>query len=160
MQPAPTTVPTTAFAGAAASYVLCRIAARAGTYAPGIQDEVFDELRLAPNGSTLDDVTRWISARGSAMHALGYRLHCRRITTRSRDLLSWVDAGCGLRGAVLAMIGTTVAITFERGDGGGDELVVIDPASAARRAPVDCGLARSQRNVAYRGLALHWTGWA
>src|SRR5262245_33057367 len=49
----------TASAGAASSYVLRRIAYRAGALAPGIQEFTFHELTTQMDGGTLERVQSW-----------------------------------------------------------------------------------------------------
>ena len=91
----------TACAGAATAYLLRRIAYRAGAYAPGIQEQIFHELHTTRDGSTIDRVHQWFTARVSSLHELGYRLQCRRVTTPTAAILDWVRAGRGYRGAML-----------------------------------------------------------
>ena len=171
----------TACAGAAASYVLRRIAYRAGAYAPGIHESIFHELHDARAGGALDDVERWFAGRLAALHELGYRLQSRRVTSPTDELLAWVEGGRGYRGALLAtsyavlhppgspagdvgdVIVHAVGLTSEaREAGGAGELVLIDPWSRAAelRARVVPGLERARRARAHHAIALHWVGWA
>jgi hypothetical protein len=166
----------TACAGAAASYVLRRIAYRAGAYAPGIQDEIFDELYTTQQGATLGGVERWFAQRGPALHALGYRVEHDRSASRTRDLVAWIKAGRGHRGAVLATSYAqlhpapeprgafmhAVGLAVEGCEAGGDgDLVTIDPWSEVvrTRGELAPALERAHQANACVGLAVCWTGW-
>jgi hypothetical protein len=134
--------------GAATAYLLRRIAYRAGAYAPGIQEAMFHELHTARDGGSLEKVQRWFASRVSSLHALGYRLQCRRVAIPTAALLDWVRAGKGYRGAMLPTdfkrlhpepgaagqgvladgVAHAVGITIDRLDAKADEgLVMIDP---------------------------------
>ena len=78
-----------ACAGAATAYLLRRIAYRAGAYAPGIQEIVFHELNTPREGGNIEKVQRWFSGRVSALHEIGYRLQCRRVTLVYAACSSW-----------------------------------------------------------------------
>ena len=56
----------TACAGAATAYLLRRIAYRAGSYAPGIQEYIFHELNSAREGGSIEKVQGWFARRSSA----------------------------------------------------------------------------------------------
>jgi hypothetical protein len=92
----------TACAGAATMYVLRRVAYRAGAYAPGIHEHVFDELAETSNGDTIERVHGWFHDRSSMLHSLGYALHCRRVAMPTSDVIGWIERGDGYRGATLA----------------------------------------------------------
>ena len=171
----------TACAGAVGSYVLRRIAYRAGAYAPGIDDTIFAELHTTCAGAGIDDVERWFAGRVQSLHDLGYRLHARRDTTSTRGLRSWLDAGRGYRGAIVATtyealhppgslardagdsIVHAIGLAIEGSEADGDgELVMIDPWARAGRT---CDGIHPALDVARRGrdhqvLAIYWAGWA
>jgi hypothetical protein len=141
-------------AGAVAAYVCRRIASRAGAYAPGIQEAVFEQLQRAEYGATVDAVRRWFDDHARALIELGYRLGCRAVAEPGSALVPWVAAGRGYRGAIVAT--TTergqevLGIAIERGAPDTDgELAITDGASPRRQ------LAHMSR-----ALALHWSGWA
>jgi hypothetical protein len=145
----------TACAGAAASYVLRRIAFRAGAFAPGIDEEVFRELHASDDGRTIDDVERWLAKRTPSLFELGYRLRHRRVIYDATELVMWVNAGRGYRGAVVPDVGGgvvhAVGLAIETEPAGDSKLVVIDPWPCERGA---------HRDHAREALALHWVGWA
>ena len=161
-------------AGAVASYVLRQIAYRAGAYAPGIQESLFEELHTAENGATIDDVARWFASRGHALVDLGYRLGCHPTSIPTSDLIAWIKVGRGHRGAVLVTnsrllypggsttpIAHTVGLSIEHSapDVEG-ELAMIDASrSDAVRGPVST-LASAHRDRDCLALALHWVGWS
>lgn len=166
----------TACAGAAASYVLRRIAYRAGTLAPGIQDAIFGELHTAHHGGTLGRVERWLIERGPALHALGYHVEHARSASRTRDLVAWITAGRGHRGAVLATryelihpgtvtgdaIIHAIGVTIEGCEAGGDgTLVAIDPwpRVVRRRGALHPAVELAHQACACAALAISWTGW-
>jgi hypothetical protein len=136
----------TACAGAVAAYLLRRIAYRAGAYAPGIDDVIFEELHAGDAGGTLADVSCWFARRETVLHGLGYRVELRRANWPTRDVLAWLDAGRDCRAAVLATrygalhpprtlrpaegdsIAHAVGLVIERRDlAGSGEVVMIDP---------------------------------
>src|SRR6185436_17276762 len=138
----------TACAGAAASYVLRRIAYRAGALAPGIQEAIFGELHTSHHGAMLGSAERWLIERGPALQALGYRVEHARSASRTPELAAWISDGRGHRGAVLATryellhpgtaaadaIIHAVGLTFEGCEAGGEgALVAIDPWSGVIR---------------------------
>ncbi|HUJ60669.1 MAG TPA: hypothetical protein VLX92_19340 [Kofleriaceae bacterium] len=168
----------TACAGAATSFVLRQIAYRAGTLAPGIQDAIFHELHAAEHGDRLSVVESWFARRARVLHELGYRLRYRRIASPTRELVAWVEAGRGYRGAVLAtsyqrlhpdataageLIVHAVGVVVEhRAADGEDSVAMIDPWSRTFIGP--CSLpstldaAHAERE--YQALAFHWIGWS
>jgi hypothetical protein len=164
----------TACAGAAASYVLRRIAFHAGSFAPGIDESVFRELHTADAGRMIDDVQRWFATHTTALFELGYRLCHRRVAFSTTELVTWVNAGRGYRGAVVptsAMFGRAdvgdavahaVGLAIETETLGDRELVVIDswPRGGVVRATSHAGFARGQHDHAHEALLLHWIGWA
>jgi len=169
----------TACAGAATSYVLRQIAYRAGTLAPGIQDAIFQELHAAEHGGRLTVVEHWFDRRTPVLHELGYRLRCRRTASPTHDLVAWVEAGRGYRGAVLATcyerlhpgvardVGEAIVhavgiFAGRRETDGDDEVVMIDPWSrthggaSALHPALDAAHVERDRQA----LAFHWIGWS
>jgi hypothetical protein len=170
----------TACAGAAASYVLRRIAYRAGTYAPGIDEAIFLELHAAARGHSIVDVERWIAERSGRLDELGYGLCARKVASPMHELVTWIERGVGYRGAVLSTsyarlyphrtsteaadaIVHAVGLASEGCEAGGDgALVMIDPWS---RTGATCGrihpaLEQANRDRDRAALALFWRGWA
>ena len=176
----------TAGPGAATAYLLRRIAYRAGAYAPGIQEFMFQELNAAREGGTLDKVQRWFATRVSMLHQLGYRLQCRRVATPTPAILDWVKAGKGYRGAMLPTnfkklhpipgsagkeclddaVAHAVGITIDRLDPTGDEdLVMIDPwpgvkGGAKDKATVHPQIEAAHRDRNFHALVYYWVGWS
>jgi hypothetical protein len=160
----------TACPGAATSYVLRRIAYRAGAYAPGIQESLFHELNTSRDGGSIDKVQRWFDGRVSSLHALGYRLQCRRIAAPTVALLDWVKAGKGYRGAMLPAdfrrdaTSHAVGLTIDRVDPKSDEdLVMIDPwpgPGAKDKSKVPKSLELAHRAYNFHALVFYWVGWS
>ena len=162
--------------GAATSYVLRRIALRAGAFAPGIQDSIFFDLTTNRIGGTLGSVQVWMASQGSSLTNLGYRFGARWTSVDSSTLAGWVFAGKGHRGAVLPLsqkllypgqvctVGHdhAVGLVIEPVDGD-DQLRMVDPWPEAGRGdrlepPATLDVARREhRQVA---LALFWVGWS
>ena len=162
-----------------------RIAYRAGAYAPGIQEFLFHELNTARDGGTIEKVQRWFDGRVGSLHELGYRLQCRRAALPTTELLSWVRAGRGYRGAMVPTnyvklhakgssgaeciddeIAHAVGITIDRIDAKADEdLVMIDPwpgvtGDRDRGAVRPAALEAAQRDRNYHALVYYWVGWS
>jgi hypothetical protein len=169
----------TACAGAVASYLLRRIAYRAGAYAPGIDDAIFHELHTTVAGAGIADVEGWFGGRVQSLHDLGYRLHARRDTTSTRGLRSWLDAGRGYRGAIVATtyevlhplgslarhagraIVHAVGLAIEGSEADGDgELVMIDPWAREGRTCDGIHPALDTARRDHQALAIYWAGWA
>jgi len=148
--------------GASASYVLKRIAYRAGAYAPGIHESILHELHEPRHGSTPDETERWLHGRLAALRELGYRFEARRVTSPTEALVDWVEHGGGFRGVVLAARELrAVGLTFEGREAGGDgALVLVDPSSrdGVARTRVERG-AVTRRDRIHDALMLHWLGW-
>ena len=164
--------------GIATSFVLHCIAHHAGTFAPKIHAAILDEPRGARNGSSLTAVERWFTGRGRMLHWLGYHLRCRRMASPTHDLVAWLEAGGGYRGAVLAISHErlhpgagappgdaavhAVGLVLEAGEAGGAaRAVMFDPWSQAIDAagiPLALDLAHADRD--YQTLAFHWIGWS
>jgi hypothetical protein len=161
-------------AGAAASYVLRQIAFRAGAYAPGIQEALFEELHTADNGETIADIAQWFARRGRALVGLGYRLQCRPTSMSTNELVAWIRSGRGHRGAVLmvnprlldprstATTTHTVGLSIEHSapDAEGELAMTDASRSDATRLPVPATLAAAHRDRDCLALVLHWVGWS
>ncbi len=166
--------------GAAAAYLLRRIAYRAGAYAPGIQEYVFFDLaNYSQSGGTLDAVQRWFGAKVSDLQELGYRLNARRVAEPTPTILEWVKGGVGYRGAVMPTdfrrlhpqesepdINHAVAVSVDRTDGAtDDELMIVDPWPGTKlRAPdrlkVPSSLEAAHRDFKYNAIIFYWAGWS
>lgn len=168
-------------AGAAAAYLLRRIAYRAGAYAPGIQEYVFFDLaNHAIAGGSIDAVQRWFGAKVGDLQELGYRLHARRVAEPTPTILDWVKEGRGFRGAVLP---TTfrklhptelddqvqihaVALAVDRVTPEADEqLVMVDPwpgagNRAGDRTPIHPALESAHRDYKFNAIIFYWAGWS
>lgn len=172
-----------ACAGAATSYLLRRIAYRAGAYAPGIQEFMFHELNTSRHGSDLESVQRWFAVRTGDLHALGYRLYYRRVNERTPTILDWVTEGRGYRGAMLPTswskvhpgqgsygeVSHAVGLTVDRLEAAAqDSLVMIDawpgPVTAdgggVDRGPVSKHLEAAHRERNFHALIYYWVGWS
>ena len=176
----------TACPGAATAYLLRRIAYRAGSYAPGIQEHIFHELHTSSEGATIERVQRWFAVRVSSLHQLGYRLQCRRVATPTSAILEWVRGGRGYRGAMLPTnfkrlhpapgsagkdviddsVAHAVGVTIDRLDPTSDEsLVMIDPwpgvlGEARDRGPVSPAIDAAHRDRNFHALVYYWVGWS
>jgi hypothetical protein len=157
----------TACCGAAAAYILRRIAYRAGAYAPGIDDRIFCELHTWQDGRSIDHVLHWFDRRHAMLGELGYRLKCRCVAMPLPALLTWIRQGVGYRGVVLASGGHeilehAVGVTFDRLERSADEdLVKIDPWPGSARDRVEAsGLELPQPDGDVAAVAFHWIGWA
>jgi hypothetical protein len=166
--------------GAVTSYLLRRVAYRAGAYAPGIQESLFHELNSGRHGGSLENVQQWFSERVYDLHALGYRLHCRRANNRTATISDWVAAAPGYRGAMLPTaygklhpgrdttveISHAIGLTVERVDASSnEELVMIDAFPASRdaagdRTAVPRTLEAAHRECNYHALIFYWSGWS
>ncbi|MEZ4358654.1 MAG: hypothetical protein R3B48_00625 [Kofleriaceae bacterium] len=168
-----------ACAGAVTSYLLRRIAYRAGAYAPGIQEFLFHELNTHRHGGTLEAVQQWFTLRSSDLYALGYKLHCRRVNNRAAVIQEWVEEGRGHRGAMLPTsygkihpgyprdeMNHAVGITVDRLVASDPEtLVMIDawpnpPDSTNDRMPLSKNLDAAHRDHNYHALIYYWVGWS
>ena len=95
-------------AGAEAAYILRRLAARAGAYAPGIQESLFYAIAQNYQGSSLPRVEQWLSANSKQFAHLGYNIVAKLDATPCDKLKTWVDQGMGFRAAVLTVDGRTL----------------------------------------------------
>ncbi len=177
------TVPhsSTACAGAAAAFLLRRIAYRAGAYAPGIQEHLFHEVANARAGTTVETVGEWFRQNAGSLQEIGYRFSARRVAERTPGILAWVREGTGYRGAVLpATYGRlhpgvdpgeaepspyAVGIAIDRLEQSPkDDLVMVDPwpgVGAGRdRCAVPPALEAAHRDRMYHAIIFYWAGWA
>lgn len=159
-----------ACAGAAAAYLIRTIAARAGSYAPGIEERMFSELeRRADN---LNFVEGWFLNNQDYLAYLGYRFLVRRVAFRTEGIVNWVKAGDGYRGALLPTMGellhpeqeptTQHAIALIQGStGGGNKrngVVMVDPWPGAGITAVPPDLDNARRIPKWAGLLIYWSG--
>ncbi|HEY4176003.1 MAG TPA: hypothetical protein VGM90_04200 [Kofleriaceae bacterium] len=159
-------------AGAASSYVLRKIAYRAGIHVPAGQSTVFDELNYVAHGATLVRVQHWFDRRSAALYLMGYRLRCQFVTAPTRDVVSWVKHGRGYRGAMLPTMFSgqqstshAVGIVIDRvDDTSTDDLVMIDPSpgtgGTSERGPIPSTLGDAHRERNHQALMFAWTGWS
>ena len=165
-------------AGAVSSFLLRRIAYRAGSYAPGLQENLFHELVTYGAGSSLDAVNEWFATRKSALHELGYLIHSRRATERTPAILDWIKEGKGFRGAVLPTdyhrlhrqsadaVSHAVGLTVDRIEASSsEELVMIDPwpgtGNGTRdRTQIPATLEAAHRSCNYQAIIFFWSGWS
>jgi hypothetical protein len=161
----------TACAGAATAFVLRRIAACAGSYAPGIDEKLFFALTMDRYGASLELVDRWIAAYRDELQRLGYRFMFRRVAFRTGGIQNWVAAGKGYRGAVIPTVGKrlypdldierrrhAVALTVHPDDGA---LTMDDPWPGKNStSPPPSELEPAHRERRYAGLLLFWSGWS
>lgn len=162
--------------GAVAAYLMRRIAFRAGAYAPGIQDRMFHDLSTARAGASLAVTQRWLEGNLGALHQQGYRLFVRWCAEPTELVTSWVNAGRGHRGALLATslhrlhldapvrvaVDHAVGLIIER-RGDDDRLVQVDawPGPGPGRADgVPAELDAARREARYHALIFYWVGWS
>lgn len=160
-----------ACAGAAAAYLIRKIAARAGSYAPGIEERMFSELeRRADN---LNFVEGWFLNNQDMLAYLGYRFLVRRVAFRTEGIVNWVKAGDGFRGALLPTMGEVLhadqalgyhhAIALIQGSTGGGSstkngVVMVDPWPGSGVQPVPADLDNARRIPKWAGLLIYWSG--
>jgi hypothetical protein len=160
-----------------------RLAARAGAYAPGIQEHIFYQVSQRPLGVSLDSVEGWMRARGGVLSDLGYYVLARRTAAPTEDLCDWIQEGKGYRAAVLCVDGRRLynGVTRSEGDAVGlalydatsgiaeedrpmdmvdAALVMIDPWPGVPRflaPPRSLDIAHGSQK--YATLLLYWTGY-
>jgi hypothetical protein len=168
----------TACAGAAAGFVMRRIAYRAGAYAPGIQEFLFHDLTTVA-GQSVESVHSWLSVCGGQLHGMGYRISGRRVMgEKTEAIIGWVREGQGYRGAVLAtdfrslhpgdetVLDHAIGLAIDRVEPNRpEEIVMIDPwpgetPGARDRAPLSPALDGAHRAQKYSALIMYWTGWS
>ncbi len=160
-----------ACAGAASSYLLKKIAARAGAYAPGFQDRMFAELERL--GDDLDAVERWFGRYRWEFSELGYRFIMRRVAFHTEGIVAWVEAGDGFRGAVLPTVGRVlypdrdidgghaVALAAVPANGKPQpKVTVIDPWPGIEPRPVPAALEEARRDLKFSALLCFWAGYS
>jgi hypothetical protein len=163
-------------AGAATAFLLRRLGALAGGYAPGIQDQFLRELDTVQDGSDLSRVARWFAGRASELSRLGNRIGARMVAIRTQIVLDWVEHGNGHRGAVLVTSGETlhpgagiqnphaVAVACESSRRLGlkrDGLVGFDPwPGMGRLSPLPSQLEEAHRRCLHRAFLLYSYGWS
>jgi hypothetical protein len=98
--------------------LLRRLAARAGAYAPGIQEHLFYQVSQRPLGGSLESVEGWLRAKGGTLSDLGYYLLARRTAAPTADLSDWIHEGQGYRAAILGVDGRRLynGVTKSEGD--------------------------------------------
>lgn len=172
-----------ACSGAVAAYLMRRLAARAGAYAPGIQEHLFFQIGQRPIGANLDSVESWLRTHGGVLTDLGYYIVQRRLAAPTDALGTWVQEGRGYRAAVLSVDGRALynGDTRSEGDAVGltlhdatsgiadgalpagvasESLVMVDPwpgVSRVGRPPQS--LDRAHRAHKYAALLLYWSGY-
>ncbi|MCG8420140.1 MAG: hypothetical protein MJE77_19595 [Proteobacteria bacterium] len=165
-------------AGAAAAYLMRRLAARAGSYAPGIQEHLFYEIGQRFNGVGLEQVERWIQAHSDTLSTLGYYILARRVSVPTDAVKEWTARGNGYRAAILMTDGTTlhndsslstshaVGLTVNDSTSGVADaapkngLLMVDPwPGLAKFSNPPATLDRAHRAHKYRALLLYWAGY-
>ena len=170
-----------ACAGAVTAYLMRRVAARAGSYAPGIQEHLFFQLARRPVGTNLESVVSWMRDQGGTLTGLGYYVLTRRLSAPTETLVSWIQGGNGYRAAVLAVDGRTLYRGDRRSEGDAVGLTlndhtsgIADHAGAALSGVVmidpwpgvdtfvspPATLDMAHRQQKYSALLLYWTGYA
>jgi len=164
-------------AGAATAFLLRRLGALAGGYAPGVQDQFLRELSVQSEGGDLARVARWFAGRTSELARLGNRVGARMVAIRTPAILDWVGAGEGHRGAVLATAGDVlhpgagiqsahaIAVACESTRRLGflqrDGLVGFDPwPGMGRLSPLPAQLEEAHRRCLHRAFLLYSYGWS
>ena len=163
-------------AGAATAFLLRRLGALAGRYAPGIQDQVLRELTIERDGGDLFRVASWFANRAAELARLGNRIGARMVAIRTPTALDWVVGGSGHRGAVLVTSGEilhpgsgiqgghAIALTCEPNSRSGspaDGLVGFDPwPGMGRLSPLPVKLEEAHRSCLYRAFFLYSYGWS
>jgi hypothetical protein len=162
-------------AGSATAFLLRRLGALAGGYAPGVQDRFLRELITAQDGADLPRVARWFAGRAAELARLGNRIGARMVAIRTGAVLGWVEQGNGHRGAVLVTSGhvlhpdagidgahaLAVAAESRRPGGQRDGLVGFDPwPGMGRLSPLPAQLEDAHRRCLYRAFLLYSYGWS
>jgi hypothetical protein len=116
-----------------------RLAARAGAYAPGIQEHLFYQVSRQPLGVSLDSVEGWMRATGGTLSQLGYYVMARRTAAITADLSDWIHEGKGYRAAVLGVDGRRLYNGGTKSEGDAVGLTLYDATSgiAAEDQPED-----------------------
>lgn len=162
----------TACAGAASAFAFRHLAARAGTYAPGIDEALFFGLTRDTVGVDLVEVASWFAARVGELNRRGYRIGWRLVAFRTDAIKEWVAGGDGYRAAVLATAcqvlhpdvgnatASAVALVLDRKTRKG-ALRMGDPwPGAPNLRDVSPSLGEAHRRVMHRALLFYWAGWS
>lgn len=157
-------------AGAAAAFVLRTLAARAGAYAPGINELWFHQLQSLPSGRSLDSVEQWFRLNGDGLHQIGFRVYARRIAFRTEGVMTWVGEGLGLRGAILA---TSAGLLHPEVLSPGDHaiglvtdkerkntLIYADPWDGTQAGEAPAELVNAHRHKNCAAVVLYWSGYS
>jgi len=163
-------------AGAATAFMVRRLGALAGGYAPGVQDQFLRELVTEADGGDVGRVARWFASRAAHLARLGNRIGARMVAFRTAAILDWVGDGQGHRGAVLVTSGEVlhpgagirgphaVAIACESTKRLGirrDGLVGFDPwPGMGRLSPLPPALEEAHRRCLHRAFLLYSYGWS
>jgi hypothetical protein len=163
--------------GAATAYLLRRIAYRAGSYAPGIQEHLFFDMQ-GYLGRSIDTLAEWFKRNVSLFQEIGYRFSARRVAERTSGVLAWVREGAGYRGAVIPVsykklhpgseesepTPYAVGLGVDRLDGAPkDDVVLVDPwpgVGVRDRVAVPGALDSAHREGNYHALIFYWAGWS
>ena len=153
--------------GSAAAYLLRKIAANAGSYAPGIEERMFAALERIEGG--LPSVEGWLWAYQDQLSYLGYQFVSRRVAFRTGGIVDWVGAGRGFRGALLPTDGRMMhpnevqdgehAVALI-GSTNGKGVTMIDPWPGAGEGKVPDNLDAARRVPKWSGLLLFWSGYS
>lgn len=159
----------TACAGAAAAYGLKRIAGRAGSYAPGIDEGLFFELTRDGAGLDLARVAAWFATNDAKLSRLGYRIGVRLVAFRTEVLVPWVRDGGGFRAAVVATAcqvlhpdagpthASAIALVSDPKDA--KRVRIVDPwPTPPQLRDVPPNLGEAHARVLNRSLLLYWFG--
>lgn len=156
-----------ACAGSAAAYLLRKIAANAGSYAPGIEERMFAALDRVEGG--LPSVEGWLWAYQDQLSYLGYQFVSRRVAFRTSGIVDWVGAGSGYRGALLPTDGQVMhpdgvhtgqhAIALI-GSTNGAGVTMVDPWPGVGEGKVPANLDAARRGPKWSGLLLFWSGYS
>jgi hypothetical protein len=159
-------------AGAATAFLVRRMGALAGGYAPGVQDQILRELATEAGGGDLVRAVRWFADRAADLARLGNRIGARMVAIRTTVIMNWVGEGNGHRGAVLVTSGEllhpgggiraphAIALTCEKARGR-VALVGFDPwPGKGRLSPLPSGLEDAHRRCLHRAFLLYSYGWS
>ncbi len=86
--------------GAAAAYILRRLAHALNAYNPSRQERLFFDIER--NGSSLEAIVGWSMAQKSTLQSMGLTISAKRTTLKTDIVLQWVAEGKGNRAAILA----------------------------------------------------------
>lgn len=113
----------TSCVGASLAYVLQHVAIKAGYYMPDLQRSLISKLNLRAHGTTLDAANNWLRNKQQDLRRIHIEIGHLVCDIETSELLSWVQEGRGLRGAV---VGVDVALLRQiRGIGGSHAVALI-----------------------------------